>query len=156
MIYMKNLNDLLKAEKRHQLMLGVVFVIYILMNVQTPQTLAELVDNLYGNIIVIVIALSVFTHSNPVVGILALVAAYELIKRSNVGTGDHGVRNYLPSEKSKVMDFSKYNDFPVTLEEQVVSKMAPLVKHDAPPNSNYKPVLNALHDASPINYEGVI
>jgi len=156
MIYMKNLNDLLKAEKRHQLMLGVVFVIYILMNVKTPRTLAELVDNLYGNIVVVVIALSVFTQSNPVVGILAMVAAYELIKRSNVGTGNHAIRNYLPSDKSKVMDFSRYNDFPVTLEEQVVKKMAPLVKHDAPPNSNYKPVLNALHDASPINYEGVI
>ena len=153
---MKNLNDLLKAEKRHQLMLGVVFVIYILMNVKTPRTLAELVDNLYGNIVVVVIALSVFTQSNPVVGILAMVAAYELIKRSNVGTGNHAIRNYLPSDKSKVMDFSRYNDFPVTLEEQVVKKMAPLVKHDAPPNSNYKPVLNALHDASPINYEGVI
>ena len=153
---MKNLNDLLKAEKRHQLLLGVVFVIYILMNARTPQTLAGLVDNVYGNIAVVVIALSVFAHSNPVVGILALVAAYELIKRSIVDTGDHAVRNYLPSEKSKVMDFSRYNDFPVTLVEQVVTKMAPLVKHDAPPNSNYKPVLNALHDASPINYEGVI
>ena len=153
---MKNLNDLLKAEKRHQLMLGVVFVIYILMNVQTPRTLAGLVDNLYGNIVVVVIAMSVFTQSNPVVGILAMVAAYELIKRSNVGTGNHAIRNYLPSDKSKVMDFSRYNDFPVTLEEQVVNKMAPLVKYDAPPNSNYKPVLNALHDASPINYEGVI
>ena len=138
---MKNLNDLLKAEKRHQLMLGVVFVIYILMNVQTPRTLAGLVDNLYGNIVVVVIAMSVFTQSNPVVGILAMVAAYELIKRSNVGTGNHAIRNYLPSDKSKVMDFSRYNDFPVTLEEQVVNKMAPLVKHDAPPNSNYKPVL---------------
>jgi hypothetical protein len=156
MIYMKNLNDLLKAEKRHQLMLGVVFVIYILMNVKTPRTFAGLVDNLYGNIVVIVIAMSVFTQSNPVVGILAMVAAYELIKRSNVGTGNHAIRNYLPSDKSKVMDFSRYNDFPVTLEEQVVKRMAPLVKHDAPPNSNYKPVLNALHDASPINYEGVI
>ena len=156
MIYMKNLNDLLKAEKRHQLLLGVVFVIYILMNVRTPGALAGLVDNMYGNIAVIVIALSVFTQSNPVVGILALVAAYELIKRSNVGTGDYAIRNYLPTEKSKVMDFSKYNDFPVTLEEQVVAKMAPLVKHDAPANSNYKPVLDSLHDASPIDYEGVI
>ena len=91
---MKNLNDLLKAEKRHQLLLGVVFVIYILMNVQTPRTLAGLVDNLYGNIAVVVIALSVFTQSSPVVGILALVAAYELIKRSNVGTGDHIIGQY--------------------------------------------------------------
>ena len=153
---MKNLNDLLKAEKRHQLLLGVVFVVYILLNAQTPSSIAGLVDNVYGTVAVIIIALSIFVHSNPVVGILALVAAYELIKRSGVSTGTHALRNYVPSERSKVMDFSQYNDFPVTLEEQVVSKMAPLVKHDAPPNSDYKPVLEGQHDAAPINYEGVI
>jgi hypothetical protein len=153
---MKNLNDLLKAEKRHQLLLGIVMIIYILMNIQTPGPLAGLVDNLYGNIAVILLALSVFASTNHVVGILALISAYEIIKRSNVRTGSHAIRNFLPSENSKVVEFSKYNDFPVTLEEQIVAKMAPLVKHDAAPNSDYKPVLDGLHDAAPIDYEGVI
>jgi hypothetical protein len=156
MIYMKYLNDLLKAGKRHELLLTIVLIIYLLMNVRTPQTLAGLVDSPMGNIAVAIIALFMFTQSKPVVGILTLVAAYELVRRSNVSTGNDAIRNYMPSEKSKVMDFSRYNDFPVTLEEQVVAKMAPLVKHDAPANSNYKPVLDSLHDASPIDYEGVI
>ena len=156
MIYMQNFNDLIKAEKRHQVFLGLVFVIYILINIQTPESLAGLIDNVYGNIAVVVLALSVFTHSNPVVGILGLVAAYELIKRSSVKTGTHAIRNYLPTEEKKVMDFSRYNEFPVTLEEQVVARMAPLVKHDAAPNADYKPILDTMHDAAPIDYTGVI
>ena len=70
-------------------------------------------------------------------------------------TGTYALNNFLPSEESKVIDFSKYNDFPVTLEEEVVSQMAP-IGNDAPaPNMNYKPILEGLHDAAPINYDGV-
>ncbi len=156
MLYMKNLNDLFKEEKRHEMLLGLIFVIYILMDVDTPKSLANLVDNVYGNAAVAIIALSLFVHTDPVVGILGIVAAYQLIKRSSVETGTHAIRNYLPSEGKKIMDFAKCNDFAVTLEEEMVDKMAPLVKHDAPPNVDYKPVLDSLHDAAPIDYDGVI
>ena len=156
MLYMKNLNDLFKEEKRHEMLLGLIFVIYILMDVDTPKSLAELIDNVYGNAIVAIFAITLFAHTNPVVGILGIIAAYQLVKRSSVETGPHGIRNYRPSEDKKMMDFAKCNDFPVTLEEEMVDKMAPLVKHDAAANVDYKPVLDSLHDAAPIDYEGVI
>lgn len=156
MLYMKNLNDLFKEEKRHEMLLGLIFVIYILMDVDTPKSLAELIDNVYGNAIVAIFAITLFAHTNPVVGVLGIIAAYQLVKRSSVETGTHGIRNYLPSEDKKMMDFAKCNDFPVTLEEEMVDKMAPLVKHDAAANVDYKPVLDSLHDAAPIDYEGVI
>ena len=75
--------------------------------------------------------------------------------RSSVRTGTFAIRNYLPSEASKVIDFSRYNDFPVTLEEEMVKKMAPIVV-DNSSSLTYKPVLDTLHDAAPIDYEGVI
>ena len=105
-----------------------------------------------------VVALCAFGASKPpkIVGILAIIAAYVLIKRSSVANGSYGLRNFVSSEDSKLVDFSQFNDVPVTLEEEVVAKMAPLVKYDAPANVNYKPVLDGLHDAAPINYEGVI
>jgi hypothetical protein len=67
----------------------------------------------------------------------------------------YALTNYLPSEESKAIDFSKYNDFPVTLEEEVVSQMAPIGVDGSAPNMNYKPILDALHDAAPIDYNGV-
>lgn len=153
---MLSVRGLIKAEKKHQILLSMVFVIYILLNVQTPKMLAGFIDNLVGNIVVILVALTILMNSHPVVGVLALVVAYELIKRSSVSTGTYAITNYLSSEKAKVEDFAEYNDFPVTLEEEVVSKMAPLVRNDDAPNSEYKPVLDDLHDAAGVDYDGVI
>ena len=153
---MLNLKDLIKAEKQHQTILAIILIIYILLNVETPNILAGLVDNLVGNVVVVIIALLIFTNSHPVVGVLSLIAAYELIKRSGVSTGTNAIRNFLESEKSKVDDFSSYNDFPVTLEEEVVSKMAPLVVNNDEPHSDFKPVLDDQHDAAGVDYEGVI
>ena len=151
---MKNLNNLLKAEKRHEVFLGIVFIIYILLNIDSPSSLSNLIDTQLGHIIVAVLALTVFASTNPIVGILGLIAAYELLRRSS--NGNFIVSNSIPSETNKAMDFSKYNDFPISLEEEVVSQMAPLVRYDAGPNIDYKPTLDDTHDAADINYRGVI
>ena len=82
MIYMISLSKLGKSEKRHEIVLLVIFVIYILLDIQTPERLAELIDNIYGNIVVVLIAITIFANTNPVVGVIAFIAAYELIKRS--------------------------------------------------------------------------
>jgi hypothetical protein len=153
---MLKVNDLLREYKMNHLILGIFFIIYIFINIRTPKILAKLIDNIYGNITLAIIVINVFAHTNPIIGVLSAIAAYKLVVRSSIATGTFGLANYLPSENSKVMDFSKYNDFPVTLEEEVVAKMAPLVKHDDPSNIDYKPVLDGLHNAAPIDYEGVI
>ena len=144
---MKYFNKLLKAEKSHEVFLGIVFIIYILLNVDTPSPLVPFIDTTLGSIVVVVLALSVFASTNPIVGILGLIAAYELLRRSGNGLG-FPANNYISSENNKIMDFSKFNDFPITLEEEVVAKMAPLVRNDASPYLNYKPVLDNTHDAA--------
>ena len=129
---------------------------YIIINIQTPSTIASLVDTTIGKVVVIAIAFSLF-KVNVVIGLLGLIAGYQFIYRSTVSTGTFAIRNYLPSEVSKVIDFSRYNDFPPTLEEEMVKKMAPLViDNHSGPHLNFKPVLDELHDAAPIDYEGVI
>ena len=140
---------------RHQLLLLVVLILYIVLNIQTPPTLAHLIDNIYGNIAVILCAFYLLANSNPIVGVIALFAAYELIKRSSHSTGTTAIQKFLPSEMKKGVHISAFNQFPVTLEEEVVSQMAPIVKSNEAPNMNYSPVLDALHDAAPLNYDGV-
>ena len=142
-----------KAQKGSQFLLAIVLIIYIVCDIKTPKDLAKLIDNLIGNVVVIVIALCMFAGdgSPKIVGILSLIAGYLLIKRSSEATGTHGLRNFVPSEEKKALEFTQYNDFPITLEEEVVAKMAPLVKSDGVSNADYKPVLDGLHDAAPIN-----
>jgi len=86
---------------------------------------------------------------------LSAVFLLGLLYGSYKKSGTYALTNYLPSEESKVLDFSKYNDFPVTLEEEVVSQMAPIGNDGAAPNMSYKPILEGLHDAAPIDYDGV-
>jgi hypothetical protein len=149
--------NLFKTEKKYQNFLAVLFAIYIIFDIQTPAFLASMVDTMFGKIVVILIALSMFTHSGPVAGALGIVAAYELIKRSSVSTGSYGVQHYLPSEHKKCGNINAMNQFPITLEEMMVQKMAPLVRNSSSPNYNFKPVLNeGVSNAAPINYQGVI
>ncbi len=146
----------IKVEKREHMILIVLLIIYILLDVQMPMFMAKSVDTIYGKIVLYLLALTIFLNVNNVVGVLAFIAAYIMIDRASKQSGTFAVRNYLPSEEKKVLDFSKFNEYPYTLEEEEVARMAPIVLNETSTGSNYKPVLDALHDAAPTDYEGVI
>jgi len=78
-----------------------------------------------------------------------------LMRRSSGDTGlDVGLNNlasYAPSEVKKESQFTAFNQFPYTLEQEVVAKMAPIVHSGTSIHAaSYKPVLDNLHDASPL------
>ena len=56
------MKNIFKTDKKHQFLLGIVLIIYILADIQTPLELAKLIDNVYGNIVVVLIALSIFVN----------------------------------------------------------------------------------------------
>ena len=153
---MKVLKNFLQVKDNNHLILGIVLIIYILLNVGTPDIIAPAIDSMEGNVVVVSLAVILFRQSKPVIGVLGLIAAYLLIQRSSIKTGTHAIRTALTSEKAKVRDFTKYNQFPVTLEEEMVKKMAPLVKHAPAKNADYTPVLDPTHHAAPIDYTGVV
>jgi hypothetical protein len=117
------MRDAYKTCRKHEMLLTVLLVLYIILNVPTPDVLSSYVDTPLGNIVVVLIALSFFTHSHPVVGVLGLFAAYVLIRRSSSSSA---IEAYVPSEKRKSEELSAFNQFPVTLEEQMVALRAPL------------------------------
>lgn len=152
---MKDLKKLVGSNE--QLVLAVLLIVFILADVSLPGPLANMVDSVTGNIVVGLLALALFANGNPLLGMLGLVATYMLVSRSGrMSGGGHAAKKHMVSENSKVMDFSKYNDYPVSLEEEMVEKMAPLVKHPPAINVDYKPVLDKLHDAAPVDYTGVV
>ena len=147
---MQALNKLV-SEKPSHLILGVIFILYILLNVQTPPFLATPIDTIYGKVIISVIAIIVFMHTNPVIGVLGLVVAYQLIKTASVTTGTYAIKHYLPSEKSKSAEMQNFNvDFNASLEEEMVDKMVPMVIYPSDPELTYKPILDGQHDAAMI------
>ena len=143
--FLKSLNI-----NRNSAVLAVLLSIFIVFNIQVPHTLANLIDTLLGRIVVIAGALSLlFAH--PVVGVLGIIAAYELVRRSENTTGTGPAKRFLPSETRKSQELSALNQFPVTIEEQVIANMLPQTSHTALPPSSFKPVLDPLHEAAKIS-----
>jgi len=90
-------------------------------------------------------------HTHPVLAVIAAYVAYDLMRRSTQTTGLSALQAYAPTEEKKMSQFTAFNQFPYTLEQEVVAKMAPLVRSGAPlMSASYKPVLEDQHDATPL------
>ena len=141
----KLLKSLMKD--KHHLILSVLLSLFVVLDIKVPTVLAELVDNPIGKIVVVVSALCLLSM-NKLAGVIGLVAAFVLIQRSEEQTGTAGEQNYLPSELKKSVQLSAMNQFPVTVEEEVISNMLPMTNRVDTTAPEYKPVLDDLHDAA--------
>lgn len=134
-----------------QLVLSILFVIYLVMGFQMPENVAELIDTSFGKIIVAIIALMLFAYSNPVLGILSLLVAYQLIKGASIKTGMAGLEEFYPTEAKKWSPFTSTNQFPYTLEQEVVKNMTTQKFNTEYVKAPFRPTLEDTHDASPLN-----
>ncbi len=153
---MEYFNSLFEKKNTSQTILIVIFIIYLLIGYRMPPQIASMIDSNYGKIIIVICAFILFAYSNPILGVLGIIVAYELIRRSSDITGSYALESYYPTEEKKWTPFSAHHQFPYTLEQEMVKKMAPQKFSDTPVNVSFKPVLDDLHDASPVNYEGPI
>ena len=147
------MDNLFKKANTGELLLSVLFVIYIIMDYNIPPFIANVINTTLGNIIVLVIFLSLFSFSHPAVAILGLFVVYTILKRANKNSYSYAIQNYLPSEQKKYSQLNAFNQFPYTLEEEIVQKMA-LFKTDSAvfkTNSSYIPMLDYIYDASPLS-----
>ena len=149
---MNSFSSLLNKEHRSQLILTIILIIYLILGLQTPQPVAFLVNNIVGKIIILLIVIYMFLHMNPILAVISLVAAFDLIRRSSITSYNDLIQNYIPSEENKMSQFTAFNQFPYTLEQEVVKKMAPIVQSGSVlTKASYHPLLDNLYDASPLN-----
>ena len=143
---------LMKDFKKHQhhYVLAALLAVFIVFDVKIPHTIASMVDSIVGKIAIIVLALSLFS-AHPLVGSLALVAAYVLIMRSSNSTGSRPAKLFIPTETKKLRKMRKMNVKQETsLEESVIKNMIPSVGKPLGPGK-FKPVLDKLHSAEVIS-----
>ena len=153
---MDSFSDLFKKENSGQVVLAILFIVYLISGYKTPDSVANVIDTIYGKIIVVVVALILFSYTNPILGVLGFIVAFDLIRKSSMSTGTYALDHYVPTEVKKETNLNAMNQFPYTLEQEVVKKMAPMkVPTDSAPSS-FSPVLDDTHDAAPIDYTGVI
>jgi len=149
---MERFSSLFKKEHMGELVLVILFIIYLIMGYKTPEPVAGLVDTLVGKIVIFLIIVYLFMNSHPILAVLALFVGFDLMRRSSITTGIDALQKFGPSEEKRSSQFTAYNQFPYTLEQEVVAKMAPIMKSGTSiTQSSFKPLLDNLYDAAPLN-----
>jgi hypothetical protein len=145
------MDPLFKKSKSSHVVLGIIFVIYLIMGYPIPETLASMIDTIYGKIIVCILALILLVSVNPVLGVLGLFVAFDLIRRSELATGSTALAKFGSSEKTKMGEFTAFNQFPYTLEQEMVKLRTINRDEKIASIASYKPVLLSTSDAAPVS-----
>lgn len=130
----------LKSITALELFLLIVFVIYIVLPIQTPSSLVNYIDNPLSYLAMFAITIYLFNYTTPLLGIIYIFVAYELITRSTKAKTDNVPVTYETGQHKKDVILAKMNTpTPVetTLEEEVIAQMAPTgTIEDEIPNVN--------------------
>jgi len=145
---MEHIHHLLEKRNMSQLILVILFLIYLILGFKMPDSVANLIDSSAGKVIVALVALLLFGYSNPILGVLGILVAYQLIKSSSEKTGMAALEKYYPTEEKKWSPFTPTHQFPYTLEQEVVKQMASQKFNTDFVKAPYSPVLDDTRDAA--------
>jgi hypothetical protein len=129
----------------------VLFIIYLASDIEMPETIAAYIDSPIGMVGVLLVALFLFMHYNPILGVIGLFVAYEVVRRSARINNRVPMMTYVPTQAKKDAELVEMNPVPpATLEEEMVAQMAPIGKSSliSYVSSEYKPVAENVHNAS--------
>lgn len=129
----------------------VVFAFYLIVPVQMPASVANMVDSPLGMLGIFLITIFLFFNANPLLAILYVFVAYELMRRSSNVTGRVEMVKYTPSQIKKDSQMKAMNPKKTkSLEEDVVEQMAPIGHSDISvySASTFKPVAEKIGSAS--------
>lgn len=166
---MKYFDFSLKHMNMSQWILFVLLIVFYILGEPVPQSMGPMLSTKAAKIIIVVAALSLFAYTNVYLAILGLFVAYSLITHptsnmtnmSNIPNSNGSIipqwSNAYPTEKKYPSPFSPHHQFPYTLEQEMVKKMAPMQKVNQDNTQNkFKPLIDNLYNAAPVNYQGVI
>ena len=143
----------LKSMRPVEIVLFVAFMIYIVFPIDTPTIVAPYFDSALGMVFLFAVTLALFVYTNPILGVLYIFVAYEVLRRSSGSAGNSRavIMKYTPTQVAKDEDLRKMN--PVvekTVEEEVIEVRAPIGKSEPTEYvvTSFKPVAEKLEGAS--------
>lgn len=150
---------MLKKVKPVEILVFIVFALYLVFPVTTPSALSPYIESPLGLLVLFCAMIAMFVYTTPVLGILFVFVAYTLLRRSatvrnkahyvqqtkETGVKKRDVQKQVdaatpPTETPRTVDIKIKEE--TTLEEEVVQERAPIGRSE-PVNflhSSYKPV----------------
>jgi hypothetical protein len=122
----------------------VVFAVYLIFPISSPQWVVPLIDSPMGMVILFAVAVSLFVYRHPIAAILFVFVAYELLRRNHYEPPASPVVDEtqylatkipqpLPSQQEKDAQLMAMNPLQdKSLEEEVITLRAPIGKSDVP------------------------
>jgi len=148
-----DISQTFRSLSKYEAILMVLFVIYLIFDIQPPDAFAAVVDTPIGMVLVLLLTLMNFMRSNVILGVIGLFVAYEVVRRSARINNRVPMEIYTPSQMNKDIELIQMNPpESKSLEEEMVDKMAPVGKSSMITftMSEYKPVATETHNASTI------
>ena len=120
------------------ILLLVLFVVYIVFPVSSPQWVVPVVDSPIGMLSLFIVTVSLFVYRNPVLGVLFIFVAYELLRRNHYAAPEspiftetkysaNRVPQKIPTQSEKNAELQSLNPpRAATLEEEIISKESPV------------------------------
>jgi hypothetical protein len=144
--------DFTKSFTNIELVALVVFIIYIVFPFRTPSFLANSVNSPLGLLGVFLVSIYLFFYVNPVLGVVYIFVAYELLRRSaETIKSAPRIIQHSPTESKRKQEMVKMNpSVEKTLEEEVVQSMTEQhgSQNSYEISSNFKPVSQKVTGAS--------
>lgn len=147
-------SDFTKSMTSLEIAALVVFIVYLIFPFETPSFLVGTVNTPIGLMVIFVITLYLFFYTNPVLGIIYIFVAYELLRRSSTQFLKPRVIDYTVTEDKRMNEMVSMNPpnpiVSITLEEEVVQKMNPARSQFLAGgiSSSFKPVTGRCTGAS--------
>lgn len=160
--------DLLKSfpkiEKmtKLEMLLLFIFIIYLIFPIGTPELIKSFILSPMGYVTIFIVTLYLFFYSHPILAILYVFVAYELLNRSNIAEkqkrqqiqpkqvrfSDKGDESQLKKDAEMV---SMNPPAKLTLEEELVNQLAPVgvTVESKYVVTNFQPVSDNIDTASP-------
>ena len=130
---LNNVTSLLNLEN----ILGLCLTLFITLELQPSMTLASFFSSAGGYFVLFVLFLYITLTLNPIVSIIYIIFAYELIRRSNI-KAQSGYLKFVPGENTKSKYMKKNNYFPNTLEESIINERVPKINYGEGNNFEFK------------------
>lgn len=157
--------------KLPEMVLVVLFIIYIMFPIGTPSWMRPFFSSPIGMMALFAITLSLFVYANPILGIMFIFVAYELIRRSGISPNFMNTPNVENAgavssrEEVPVKDIPDHKPLEVvlprepespnsfaykSLEEEIINVRAPVGQSDPLQytTSSFLPVAHSVKNAS--------
>lgn len=151
---------ILKSITLVEILIIVIFIVYLVLPVPTPNVLSPYIESPLGMIVILLITIALFIYSNPILAVLYIFVGYTLLRRSSVVAGQTAYIQYTPTKVERAAEIKSEiaqninlpPQSPNTLEEEIVNKMAPIGKSELSSiiSTGYKPVLANSNGAASI------